>query len=206
MNTKWADKQVEYIEKEEDYLRNHKTIIPDALCKLEELRECKEKVISWDEMCSWNHLPFGGSASSAEQLPWDITKGDQATGSVLASSAIDGTSRLRTKSWLQEGVKMERKGLYYTLHRGKLCLRDEEGLVMGGYNEEDLRGTQERCEEAMDPQVLSDTLHWEVISVPIGALSPHLALWLTENFEIRLKKGPSAPPAKSKKPTGVHGN
>jgi predicted transcriptional regulator len=52
VNTKWADKQVEYIEKEEDYLRNHKTIIPDALCKLEELRECKEKVISWDEMCS----------------------------------------------------------------------------------------------------------------------------------------------------------
>jgi len=102
---------------------------------------------------------------------------------------------------------MRGNNLYYTLHRGKLSFRDEEGLVIGGYDEGDLRKTQDECEESISPQVLSDALHWEIISVPIGALSPHLAMWLTENFDVKLKKElPAPPPSKPKKPhpPGVH--
>jgi hypothetical protein len=91
------------------------------------------------------------------------------------------------------------KNTYHTLHRGRLTLRDEEGLILTGYDEGELKRVQGACEEKMDPQVLGEVLHWEIISVPIGALSSYLASWLTENFDVRLKTLSLPPPAKTKK-------
>jgi len=51
VNTKWAEKEIGFLETQEQYILTRKTRFPGDDKKLEELRECKEKVISWDNIC-----------------------------------------------------------------------------------------------------------------------------------------------------------
>ena len=83
-------------------------------------------------------------------------------------------------------------GLFYTIYKGRLHLRDFEGLALEGYDPKELAEVSLRCEKAMEEEVLSDTLYWIMMDTPIGLLNTQVAQWLTQNFDIKLKSRPQS--------------
>jgi hypothetical protein len=89
-------------------------------------------------------------------------------------------------------------GTYFCLYRGRIHLRDHDGLVVTGYDEAELEEVNRKAAGGVEAQMLNELLYWEIQATAVGDLATYLGGLLTARFDIRMKliEEPKKPPKK----------
>jgi hypothetical protein len=52
MNTKWAEGALQQLDEKEQSITKLLTIFPEDICMIRDIQEWRDKVLSWDSLCS----------------------------------------------------------------------------------------------------------------------------------------------------------
>ena len=87
----------------------------------------------------------------------------------------------------QEYLRPE--GTYFVLYNGAVHFLGPEGIIpiVDPQYVETLKQVTLASQVAMDKEIMMELLHWEIQDCPVGDLTPKLAGWLVDNFDIKLK-------------------